>query len=72
MVDRWRAEAVGNVAWAGRDMGIFVLDWADSKIVKLEALANTDVIVCSAVLNQDRARTASPSAAVVSMRSVQI
>ncbi len=48
---------VGNVAWAGRDMGIFVLDWADSKTVELEALANTDVIVCSAVLNQDKART---------------
>jgi FAD/FMN-containing dehydrogenase len=26
-------ESVGNVAWAGRDMGLFVVDWADSKIV---------------------------------------
>ena len=51
------AEAVGNIAWAGRDMGIFVVDWADSETVELEALANNDVIVCSAVLNQDEAST---------------
>ncbi|MDI4233762.1 AraC family transcriptional regulator [Bradyrhizobium sp. Arg237L] len=50
-------ESIGNVAWAGRDMGIFVVDWADSKIVELETLAGKDVIVCSAVLNQDEART---------------
>jgi AraC-like DNA-binding protein len=50
-------ESVGNVAWAGRDMGIFVVDWADSKIVELETLARKDVIVCSTVLNQDAART---------------
>src|SRR5262249_12562926 len=43
--------------WAGRDMGIFVVDWADSKSVELETLAARDVIVCSAVLNQDEART---------------
>ena len=46
-------EAVGNVAWAGRDMGIFVVDWADSKAVELEALATKDVIICSVVLNKD-------------------
>ncbi|MCA1457653.1 helix-turn-helix transcriptional regulator [Bradyrhizobium sp. BRP22] len=51
------SESVGNVAWVGRDMGIFVVDWADSKIVELNALAGKDVIVCSAVLNQDGART---------------
>ncbi len=50
-------EPVGNVAWAGRDMGIFVVDWADPKIVELETWAGGDVIVCSAVLNQDEART---------------
>ena len=50
-------ETVGNVTWAGRDMGIFVVDWADSKSVELETLAARDVIVCSAVLNQDEART---------------
>jgi AraC-like DNA-binding protein len=50
-------ESVGNVAWSDRDMGIFVVDWADSKIVELETLAGRDVIVCSAVLNQDEART---------------
>jgi AraC-like DNA-binding protein len=38
-------------------MGIFVVDWADSKSVELETLAARDVIVCSAVLNQDEART---------------
>jgi AraC-like DNA-binding protein len=38
-------------------MGIFVLDWVDAKIVDLETLARKDVIVCSAVLDQDRART---------------
>jgi AraC-like DNA-binding protein len=52
-----KGESVGNVAWAGRDMGIFVVDWADSKVVELETLAARDVIVCSAVLNQDEART---------------
>ena len=50
-------EAAGNVAWAGRDMGIFVVDWADSTTVELEARADNDVIVCSAVLNQDEAST---------------
>ncbi|MFH0297960.1 AraC family transcriptional regulator [Bradyrhizobium sp. 31Argb] len=50
-------ESVGNVAWAGRDMAIFVVDCADSKIVELETLARKDVIVCSAVLNQDGAWT---------------
>ena len=52
-----KGESVGNVAWAGRDMGIFVVDWADSKVVELETLATRDVIVCSAVLNQDEVRT---------------
>jgi AraC-like DNA-binding protein len=50
-------QPVGNVAWGGRDMGIFVVDWADSKIVELESLARKDVIVCSAVLNRDGAWT---------------
>jgi AraC-like DNA-binding protein len=38
-------------------MGIFVVDWADSTNVELEARADNDVIVCSAVLNQDEAST---------------
>jgi hypothetical protein len=50
-------ESVGNVAWAGRDMGIFVVDWADSNIVELDSLARKDVIVCSAVLNRGGAWT---------------
>jgi hypothetical protein len=50
-------ETVGNIAWAGRDMGVFVVDWADSKIVELESMARNDVIVCSAVLSQDGAST---------------
>lgn len=50
-------EPVGNVAWAERDMGIFVVDCADLKTVELEASANTDVIVCSTVLDQNGART---------------
>jgi AraC-like DNA-binding protein len=50
-------QSVGNVAWAGRDMSIFIVDWADAKTVELEVLARKDVIVCSAVLNQDEART---------------
>lgn len=58
----WSAVAegapIGNVAWAGRDMGIFVVDWADARLVELETLARRDVIVCSVVLNQDGARTA--------------
>jgi AraC-like DNA-binding protein len=49
--------SVGNVAWTGRDTGIFVVDWPDSKIVELETLAGKDVIVCTAVLNQDGAWT---------------
>jgi AraC-like DNA-binding protein len=50
-------EPVGSVAWAGRDMGIFVVDWADSKFVELETTAGRDIIVCSAVLDQDGAST---------------
>jgi AraC-like DNA-binding protein len=38
-------------------MGIFVVDWTDSKTVELESLARKDVIVCSAVLNRGGART---------------
>lgn len=49
--------AAGNVAWAGPDMGMFVVDWADSKIVELDALARKDVVVCTAVLNRDGAAT---------------
>src|SRR3569833_1499144 len=48
---------VGNVAWAGKDMGLFVVDWAESKSVELEVLASKDVVVCSAVLNEDSAGT---------------
>src|SRR3569833_1018358 len=48
---------VGNVAWVGKDMGLFVVDWAESKSVELEVLATKDVVVCSAVLNEDSART---------------
>jgi AraC-like DNA-binding protein len=47
----------GSVAWAGRGMGLFVLDWTDSNPIELETLARTDVIVCTTVLNQDGART---------------
>jgi hypothetical protein len=50
-------ESVGNIAWVGRDMGIFIVDWADAKTVELEILARKDVIVCSAVLNQGEAQT---------------
>jgi hypothetical protein len=50
-------KAVGNVAWAGRDMGVFVLDWKDSNPIELETSARRDVIVCTTVLNQDGART---------------
>jgi AraC-like DNA-binding protein len=50
-------EMAGNVAWAGESMGIFVVDWTDSRTVELEALARKDVIVCSAVLDWDGAQT---------------
>jgi AraC-like DNA-binding protein len=50
-------EPAGNVAWAGRDIGIFVVDLVDSKVVELESLARQDVIVCSAVLNRHGAST---------------
>jgi AraC-like DNA-binding protein len=50
-------EPVGNVAWAGRDMGIFVVDWADSNIVELDTLAGKDVLICSVVLNHEGAWT---------------
>jgi AraC-like DNA-binding protein len=49
--------SVGSVAWAGHNMGLFVLDWTDSNPIELETLARTDVIVCTTVLNQDEART---------------
>jgi AraC-like DNA-binding protein len=57
----WRTisegEPVGNVAWAGRDMGLFVVDRPDTKIVELETFARKDLVVCSVVLNHDDAST---------------
>jgi AraC-like DNA-binding protein len=50
-------ESAGNVAWAGRNMGLFVVDWAESKIIELEAVGWKDLVVCSVVLNQDDVRT---------------
>ena len=50
-------DSVGNVAWAGRDMGLFVFDWADTTIVELEAFARKDLVVCSVVLDRDEAST---------------
>jgi hypothetical protein len=65
-------ESVGNVAWAGRDMGIFVVDWADSKIVELETLARKDVsyVALSSIRTQP-GRT-SPSAIIISTRRAEI
>lgn len=58
----WRTigegEPVRNVAWAGRDMGLFVVDRPDTKIVELETLVRKDLVVCSVVLNHDEATTA--------------
>ncbi len=48
---------VGNLAWAGKHMGMFIVNSADSKTIELDALAKTDVIVCSAVLNPNGAQT---------------
>jgi AraC-like DNA-binding protein len=50
-------EFVANVAWAGRDMSVFAIDWADSRTVELETLARKDVVVCTAVLNPDGVHT---------------
>ena len=50
-------QSVGSVAWGGRGMSIFVVDWTDPEIVELEALASRDVIVCAVVLNDDDAQT---------------
>ena len=50
-------EPVGNVAWAGRDMGLFVVDRPDTKIIELETRARKDLVVCSVVLNPDEAST---------------
>jgi AraC-like DNA-binding protein len=58
----WRTigegEPVRNVAWAGRDMGLFVVDRPDAKIVELETFVRKDLLVCSVVLNHDEATTA--------------
>jgi AraC-like DNA-binding protein len=48
---------VGNVAWAGRDVGIFVVDWAPPNVVELDTLARKDVLICSVVLDQEGAWT---------------
>jgi AraC-like DNA-binding protein len=57
---RWstgtEGETVGNIAWAGRNMGILVADWV-SKTVTVETLARKDLVVCTAVLNLDGVRT---------------
>lgn len=57
----WSAVAEGqsvtNVAWAGRDMGLFVIAYAGSNVVELETFARKDLVVCSVVLDQDEART---------------
>jgi AraC-like DNA-binding protein len=50
-------DIAGNVAWAGESMGLFVVDWPESRTIELEALANKDVIVCSAVVDWDGAQT---------------
>lgn len=47
----------GNVAWAGRDMALFVIERDDSKVVELETFARQDIFVCSVILDQDEART---------------
>ena len=38
-------------------MSQFMVNWAETKSVELEVLATKDVVVCSAVLNEDSART---------------
>ena len=48
--------SVGSVAWSGRGMGIFLLDWTDSNPIELETLARKDIMVCTVVLNQDGTR----------------
>jgi AraC-like DNA-binding protein len=59
----WKAvtgggETVGNVAWGGRDIGLFIVDWSGTKkIIELETFARKDVVVCNVVLSQDEART---------------
>ena len=50
-------EPVGSLAWAGRDMGLFVVDRPDTKIVELETFARKDLVVCSVILNPDEAST---------------
>ena len=48
-------EPAGNIAWAGQDMGIFIVHWTEEGAIELEALAKRDVIICSVVLNHDGA-----------------
>ncbi len=50
-------EAAGTVAWAGRSMGLFVLNTPSPEIVELEAVAVRDVIACSVVLDDNSAAT---------------
>src|SRR5262245_37431701 len=52
-----KGQSITNVAWAGRDMGLFVIACADSNVVELETLARKDLVVCSVVLDQNEART---------------
>jgi AraC-like DNA-binding protein len=50
-------EAAGTVAWAGRGMGLFVVDAPSTEIVELEAVALRDVIACTVVLGDNGAAT---------------
>lgn len=47
----------GSLAWTGKDMGLFVVDCADTISTDLEASARRDVIVCNVVLNREGACT---------------
>jgi AraC-like DNA-binding protein len=51
------SEAAGTAAWAGRGMGLFVVDSPSPGNVDLEAIALRDVIACSVVLGDNGAAT---------------
>jgi AraC-like DNA-binding protein len=51
-MDPVSSKSVGSAAWAGRGMGLFVVDYPGAEVVELNALVLRDVIACAVVLNE--------------------
>lgn len=56
-VDPAHGEADGTAAWAGRGMGLFIVNARGPQTIDLEAIALRDVIACTVVLGNSGAAT---------------